>query len=61
MRPSTTLDLAHQNGVDLPPDVTEFEVPSAGIGPGTVKFEIVARTATGNNTAVENCFVVLGP
>jgi len=21
-------------------------------------FEIIARTATGNNTAVENCFVV---
>lgn len=45
--------------VDLPPTVTEFEVPSAilALG-GTFKFEIIARTATGNNTAVENCFVV---
>jgi hypothetical protein len=48
-------------GVDLPPHVTEFEVPSAVIAPGTVKFEIIARTATGNNTAVENCFVVVKP
>jgi len=46
-------------GVDLPPTVTEFEVPSAILAPGgTFKFEIIARTATGNNTAVENCFVV---
>jgi len=46
-------------GVDLPPTVTAFEVPSAilALG-GTFKFEIIARTATGNNTAVENCFVV---
>jgi len=45
-------------GVDLPPTVTEFEVPAALIAPGVVKFEIIARTATGNNTAVESCFVV---
>jgi hypothetical protein len=45
-------------GVDLPPDVTVFEVPSAITSPGRVKFEIIARTATGNNTAVESCFVV---
>jgi hypothetical protein len=45
-------------GVDLPPDVTEFLVPSAVIAPGTVKFEIIARTTRGNNTAVESCFVV---
>ena len=43
---------------DLPPTVTEFDavVPS---GAGRVlKFEIIARTASGNNTAVESCFVV---
>jgi hypothetical protein len=46
-------------GVDLPPTVTEFQVPPAIIAQGgTFKFEIIARTATGNNTAVENCFVV---
>jgi hypothetical protein len=45
--------------VDLPPTVTQFEVPPAILAPGgTFKFEIIARTATGNNTAVENCFVV---
>ena len=45
--------------VDLPPTVTEFEVPleitAAG---GTFKFEIIARTSALNNTAVENCFIV---
>jgi hypothetical protein len=45
--------------VDLPPTVTRFQVPRAilALG-GTFKFEIIARTATGNNTAVESCFVV---
>jgi hypothetical protein len=43
---------------DLPPAVTEFEtlVP-AGSG-RVLKFEIIARTASGNNTAVESCFIV---
>ncbi len=46
-------------GVDLPPTVTAFQVPSAIIARGGIfKFEIIARTTTGNNTAVENCFVV---
>jgi hypothetical protein len=46
-------------GVDLPPTVTQFEVPPAFVAAGgTFKFEIIARTAAGNNTAVENCFVV---
>jgi hypothetical protein len=45
--------------VDLPPTVTSFLVPPAIVaGVGTYKLEIIARTATGNNTAVENCFVV---
>jgi hypothetical protein len=44
--------------IDLPPDVTEFEVP-AGVTDrgGQFKFEIIARTSAGNNTAVESCFV----
>ena len=46
-------------GVDLPPSITEFEVP-AGIAKlgEEFKFEIIARTITGNNTAVESCFIV---
>jgi hypothetical protein len=46
-------------GVDLPPDVTEFEIPSGlTAAGGEFKFEIIARTSTGNNTAIESCFVV---
>jgi hypothetical protein len=43
--------------VDLPPEVTEFEVPASitALG-GVFKFEIIARTSTGNNTAAESCF-----
>jgi hypothetical protein len=45
--------------VDLPPDVTEFEVPSSILALGdSFKFEIIARTSTGNNTATESCFLV---
>ena len=43
---------------DLPPTVTRFEAivpPGAG---RVLKFEIIARTARGNNTAVESCFIV---
>lgn len=47
-------------GVDLPPTVTEFDVPSEVLDllvPGDeVKFEIIARESSGNNTAVESCF-----
>ena len=44
---------------DLPPDVTEFQVPAAVIAAGSqFKFEVIARTTTGNNTAVESCFRV---
>lgn len=43
--------------LDLPPSVTEFEIPaSITAGGGVFKFEIIARTSTGNNTAVESCF-----
>jgi hypothetical protein len=45
--------------VDLPPTVTEFEVPAEIVaGGGRFKFEIIARTQALNNTAVESCFVV---
>jgi hypothetical protein len=39
--------------------VTEFEVLADVIALGNeFKFEIIARTASGNNTAIENCFTV---
>jgi hypothetical protein len=48
--------------VDLPPTQTQFQVPSEIIALGDTdqpfKFEIIARTSTGNNTAIENCFEV---
>jgi hypothetical protein len=45
--------------LDLPPTVTEFEVPTAITALGNeFKFEIIARTSTGNNTAIESCFQV---
>jgi hypothetical protein len=43
--------------LDLPPTVTEFEVPTAITDLGKeFKFEIIARTTTNNNTAIESCF-----
>ena len=48
---------ATKMSIDLPPTVTEFEIPTSVTAAGGVfKFEIIARTSTGNNTAVENCF-----
>ncbi|MBM3770031.1 MAG: hypothetical protein FJW27_01850 [Acidimicrobiia bacterium] len=45
--------------LDLRPDVTEFEIPaSLTVAGGVFKFEIIARTTTGNNTAIESCFRV---
>jgi hypothetical protein len=45
--------------LDLPPTVTEFEIPtSITAAGGQFKFEIIARTSTGNNTAMESCFVM---
>ncbi len=45
--------------VDLPPDVTEFEIPAEftalDSGDG-FKFEIQVREDSGNQTAVESCF-----
>jgi hypothetical protein len=43
--------------VDLPRSITEFEIPTSLTAAGGVfKFEIIARTSTGNNTAIESCF-----
>lgn len=45
--------------LDLPPTVTEFEIPAGITDLGKdFKFEIIARTATGNNTAIESCFLL---
>jgi hypothetical protein len=45
--------------LDLPPGVTEFEVPTGVTRLGDeFKFEIIVRTTTGNNTAIESCFIV---
>jgi hypothetical protein len=43
--------------LDLPASVTEFTVPPRILSLGKqFKYEIIARTSTGNNTAVESCF-----
>lgn len=43
--------------IDLAPSTTQYEVPFTAADRGRVfKFEIIARTSTGNNTAVESCF-----
>ncbi len=45
--------------LDLPPTVTEFEVPTGVTDLGKAfKFEIIARTTAGNNTAIESCFLL---
>lgn len=46
-------------GIDLPPTVTQFQVPPeiVALG-GKQKFEIIARTASNNNTAIESCYMV---
>jgi hypothetical protein len=48
--------------LDLPPGATEFEIPASLTPlPGVYKFEIIARTSAGNNTAVESCFRLVAP
>jgi hypothetical protein len=43
--------------VDLPPEVTSFEIPQGFTNLGdSFKFEILVRDANGNRTAVESCF-----
>ena len=45
--------------LDLPPTVTRFEIPTSITSLGRdFKFEIIARTSTGNNTAIESCFLM---
>jgi hypothetical protein len=45
--------------LDLPPTVTQFEIPAGVTDLGTeFKFEIIVRTDAGNNTAIESCFRV---
>lgn len=43
----------------LPPDVTSFQVPSEILALGEeIKFEVLAREESFNQTAVESCFVL---
>ncbi len=43
--------------VDLAPNVTRFQVPAEILAlTGTFKYEVIARTSSGNNTATETCF-----
>ncbi len=45
--------------VDLPPSVTEMEIPAGFIAlSDEFKFEILTREASGNQTAIESCFVL---
>lgn len=45
--------------VDLPPDLTSMSVPDGFIALGEEwKYEILVRTSTFNNTALESCFAV---
>jgi hypothetical protein len=46
--------------LDLPPSVTQFEVPTRATDHGDeLKFEIIVRATNLNNTAIERCFRVL--
>jgi len=46
-------------GFDLPPTVSDLDLPRQVTDHGAhFKLEIIARTATGNNTAIETCFRV---
>ncbi|HEU4530591.1 MAG TPA: hypothetical protein VFR59_05365, partial [Steroidobacteraceae bacterium] len=43
--------------VDLPPEITEFGIPTALLElDDEFKFEIVVRAESDNQTAVESCF-----
>lgn len=46
--------------INLPPSETQFQIPAAILALATnFKYEIIARTASGNNTAVEACFTLV--
>jgi len=52
-------DSSFKVSIDLPPSETEFQIPAAILALSTdFKYEIIARTASGNNTAVEACFTL---
>ncbi|MGH8611847.1 MAG: hypothetical protein ACREYF_07330 [Gammaproteobacteria bacterium] len=54
-----THDTTFKFSVDLPPSKTEFEIPTEILALSTdFKYEIIARTTSGNNTAVEACFTL---
>ncbi len=49
----------YRSSTILPPDATSFGVPSEILVLGDeVKFEVLVREASGNQTAVESCFVL---
>jgi hypothetical protein len=53
-------DLGLAFSVELPPAVTQVEIPQAFTDLGEeFKLEILVREASGNQTAVESCFVVV--
>ncbi|MGH8524070.1 MAG: hypothetical protein ACREXY_07610 [Gammaproteobacteria bacterium] len=52
-------DSSFKVSVDLPPSETQFEIPAEILALSTdFKYEIIARTQSGNNTAVEACFTL---
>jgi hypothetical protein len=55
-------DLGLTFSVELPPEITEVEIPEAFTDLGEeFKVEILVREASGNQTAVESCFEVIQP
>lgn len=53
------IDFEGTISMDLPPDVTEVEIPRAIIDQADeFKLEILVREESGNQTAVESCFVI---
>ena len=45
--------------IDLPPEVTEFEIPEGFTDLGDeFKFELLTRSTNGNQTATESCFEI---
>ena len=46
--------------MDLPPDVTMVEIPGAILDLAEeFKLEVLVREESGNQTAVESCFVIV--
>ncbi len=57
-------EIPFQSSIILPPDVTEFQVPqeildvAAAEAEGKVKYEVLVREESYNQTAVESCFEI---